>query len=164
MPSASITIYAEPAVLAVDDELVELLEKHEVEFGDRSDPEQTIMVSDPDSSLGVEDGRVHVWFFENSLGAALLPDGALQQALRARNIAYHLRSEVYVGDADYSYVNHYWQPGWESELTREENDADGVTLSGGEFRQMTEGMSDEQVGAAVREFFNFRFDPPVRTL
>ena len=157
MPPATITVYAEPAVLAADDRLVELLDQF---LGVELDPAAPgdVDVRDGSCEITVDDGRVEVFFMEGTMGAGGVHRDAVQARLRRLHIPYRWSHEIYVGDDGYAEEYRYWQPGLDREIVRS-----GDNAVPADFWDEHQHLDDAALGAALRAVMNFTFDPePVR--
>lgn len=159
MPPANITLYATPQAIATDDELVSLLGEHFEVTLDPADPADSIDIASGDCELSVEDnGAVHLYFMELTKGSDRVHQDAVQSYLRQQAIAYEWSHEMYVGNDGYAHEYRYWQPGWDAELVRGE----GGALPE-DFWKTHQHLDDAALGAAVRAWMTFTFDPPVKT-
>lgn len=162
MPTANLTMHADPAVLVRDAKLTGLLaERFDVVWPDPVDPTTITTETDHEITLTVEpDGSVDVFFMEDTNGSVYIRHGELQARLRELNIAYSWRSEVYVGNDGFEYEDHFWMPGWDEEMIRMSSESGQPQLPEG-FWEAHQHLTDAELGAKVREHFAFTFQPPV---
>lgn len=164
MPPANLQIYADAATIAADATLVDLLDREfdiEIDLSDTTCPFRynTGGGWGMNNTVSVDaSGAPDFYFYEDTSGAKAVHNGELQARLRELGIAYQWAHQMYVGDEDYEYETHQWQPGMTAERVTGENT--GIPA---DFYATHRHLPDAELGAALRAAAEFRFEPPVIT-